>query len=183
MGRLTCVLILLGMAIVGSDPPAKSTESTPVPQTTISTMDALDALDKEKRLIGLEAVRVRVYCVDDGAFSGLHHSLKNRLELRVRQAGIRIAEEDANFRIPALAFLTKSNCSNGKPSCIYDAELVLTEYAVIARTQRLAWLSSWKGTGTYGVGSPGHVRDSIRESLETQLDEFLNDYLKANPTE
>ncbi len=109
--------------------------------------------------------------------------IQTLVELKLRQAGIRVLTEEERKKTPGDPFLSVRICG-GKTSdrlnYVLLIELRIVEKVIPERDKnKRVWALTWN---SWRLGSAGtqHLR-SIYDNLGDLVDEFMNDYLAANP--
>ena len=109
--------------------------------------------------------------------------LQTRVEAKLRQAGIRVLTQEEGDKAPASPYLylnINSTQMQGKPLFASVAiALELQERVVLQRGKKTAFAATWS-TATVGTVPADDVR-SIYDRVGDLVDEFVNDYLAANP--
>jgi len=148
--------------------------------------EAWDAVLKPRSpMVGLKGVTVTIATDDTLKKLGLHtDTLKTDVELKLRLAGIRvIAEEDRvwSMRPYLIVSLIVVEGTEFVPSAFY-IELLLQEKVQLARSLNTTVIATtWSSRGWLGVAGKTVFVNSVRKRLKDQVDQFLNDYLAANP--
>jgi hypothetical protein len=142
--------------------------------------------DESRTLAGLFGVQVVVESMDlDAARDGLTtSSLQTIMELRLRQAGIRVLTETENLRAPGNPYLYVNVGTGKEPSLgiyVYHLSLTLRERVRLDRNpDTREFAETWHARGQFGY-IPVRRLHEVRISVEEQVDEFINAYLAANP--
>jgi hypothetical protein len=132
--------------------------------------------EPQKALVGLKGVYVVVGDMEpEAARLGLTEAqIKTDVELRLRKAGIRVLTEGWPHLTVNLTILI------GSPHSSYNTVLSLFEPVTLDRGIR-AYGSIWN-TGYLGqFMTQEDMKSKIREPLGDRVDNFINDYLAANP--
>jgi hypothetical protein len=109
--------------------------------------------------------------------------LQTDVELRLRQNGIRVLSEQEWLSAPGSPYLyVNVNIVVGEMSRLpaYSILLLLNQKVFLARDiTKFCVASTWNigSTGSVGLENIG----TIREPVKDQVDQFINDYLAANP--
>jgi hypothetical protein len=145
---------------------------------------------ERKTLAGLDGFDVVVENLDDGATAaGLDRDrLKTTVELKLRQTGIRVLTEEESIKSDRGAYLYVRPGVIAIESCnatrfAYDLEVRLVQSVAIDATPKTIHTrgATWhSGSIGYGGGKEAFMH-AFADSLEECLNEFLNDYLAANP--
>jgi len=105
---------------------------------------------------------------------------KTKAELKLRMAGVRVLTQEESLLVegrPYLYINVNTTADGTVKSTSFSVHVSLLEVVTTARTGP-AVAVIWRATAT-GWGSVEHVLGS----LDRRMDEFLNDWLKANPKE
>jgi hypothetical protein len=111
--------------------------------------------------------------------------LQTDTELRLRQSGIRVLDQSELAAAPGVPILTLQivllRLSTVSGLYAFDAHLDLEQSVQLTRdgTKRLSAVT-WSTTGTIGVVGTNQL-SSLRETARDLIDQFVNDYLAANP--
>ena len=110
-------------------------------------------------------------------------ALQKDVELRLRQAGIRVMTMKESLLVPGIPFLYLNVTTHESPGLyIFCLKLELIERIRVDRTPSLdLYGRTWKSRGklvTVAAGNLRHVREIVRD----MVDEFIREYLAANPT-
>lgn len=143
-------------------------------------------------LSGLKAVHTSVMLEldkdEDEKFTGLtEEKLHQQVDSALRKAGIKILsslENRDDVRFVVLVQLAKAG--RRIPFCAIHVQSGLFQTVQLSRdpnirTHAQTWPSF--GKSRFGVIRLAAVSRIIKETIASQLDEFINDYLEANPTE
>jgi hypothetical protein len=99
-------------------------------------------------------------------------AIRTRVELRLRQNGIKIAKSARVLQIELNAL------ENGVVvAWITDAKL--TQVVTVSVTDEIALAATWEAT-RFGLCGQQRLRDSVDEALHAVCDQFINDYLAEN---
>jgi hypothetical protein len=136
---------------------------------------------QEKALAGLKGVGVEVMpLMPEAERLGLTtRQIKTDVELRLRKAGVRVLTSEEVIETkgqPRLFVTLVTSISSGL--CAYMIEVQLGEVAALARGDAVyatIWLTN--GVGTFLTKDIRKIRDYVGDCV----DEFINDYLAANP--
>jgi hypothetical protein len=139
--------------------------------------------DEQKVLVGLRGVGVKVEDMDPQAERlGLTKAqIRTDVELRLRKAGVTVLTEKERIETPGIPLLSvkaNTNFSQKLPFVTYSTSVDLNEWVTLARggeTYGAIWSTASLGTiGTTNISK-------IRDFLGDRVDQFINDYLAANP--
>ena len=147
---------------------------------------ARERYGERESLAGLGGVYVLVEdMAPDVERNGLTRStLQTDVEVKLRQAGIRVLTEAERAVAPGSPFLylrVATMKSDGVGLYAVDIDLELNQEVRLTRNPAITSLArTWSAGGWVGIiGSRNlsRVRDTVRDAV----DQFLNDYLAANP--
>lgn len=138
---------------------------------------------EQKALVGLKGVYVLIEDIDPQAERlGITRSqIGTDVELRLRKAGVRVLTKEERLETQGMPYLyvrVSSVVNQDIPLVAYNIHMALSEEVTLARglqTSGTIWHTS--ATGTLGKQKTGR----IRELAGDRVDEFINDYLAANP--
>ncbi len=139
--------------------------------------------DEQKALVGLQGVRVSAEFVEPEAERlGLTKAqIQTDVELRLRKAGVRIITEEEWLKKPGgfLYVAVDTQFREDPPIVVYSIRVEFKELVRPTRGGDTLLASTWlRG----GMGSVGKSKIAmIRGALGDQVDQFINDYLAANP--
>lgn len=137
-------------------------------------------------LAGLQGMYVVVEDLDlDAKEAGLtEEKIRADVELKLRLAGIKVLSVEEGLATKSKAFLyVDVTTVKEKLHQVYagSVEVSLWERVYLARDPNTITLAAtWDKIGI-GLGSSDIARRKIRESVKDLVDEFINDYLAANP--
>lgn len=116
-------------------------------------------------------------------------SLQTDVEVRLRQAGIKIFTEEENAKVLGRTefvvelTLIKHQILEVAEMYFYTLDIHLSEQATLMRNpSRTVWADSWVTLEWSGT-LHGRNFTPLRDKLRDVTDEFINDYLAANPKE
>ena len=139
-----------------------------------------DYAAKYEALIGLKSVAVLAYVESGLARLAERTSLQTALEVKLRQNGI--AVDGPPLFGPQLT-LTVSGSDPGPGALVgYSVRLALVDSVPLperTKTRKVMSVTVW--SFSQGGIVPDTQLHRVRESAETVMNEFLNDWLKANP--
>lgn len=142
-------------------------------------------------LLGLEGVYVFVeYTQQDMEKHVTAQEVKTDVELLLRQYGIKVLSEDQRIRTQGQPYLYVNISyvesyleSAGAVVTASNISLELKQDARLERYSRIVSQGATTWGGNITMLSGGEVfKDSCKESLESLVKGFINDYLAANPT-
>lgn len=137
------------------------------------------------KLAGLSGVFVAVEEIRaDAERDGLFRStLQTDVELKLRQAGVRVlteAEASATPGRPWL-YLTVATYRGRENIYAYSIRLALLERAIPVRNPTISLGAlTWRATGKLGLVGAENL-SQLREPIRDTVDQFINAYLEANP--
>jgi hypothetical protein len=138
---------------------------------------------KQKALIGLKGVGIDIVKTSPEAKSlGLtENQIKTDVELRIRKAGIRVLTDEERQETPGFPFLqvaVTTMVSQDRGLMVFSIAVDLVEWVMLARGGE-TWGYIWHTSST-GKGGVDHIRN-LRGSVGDKVDDFINDFLAANP--
>lgn len=136
---------------------------------------------KQKPLVGLKGVQVLVESLEPEAERlGLtNNQIKTDVELLLRKAGIRVLTQEEMENTSGMPYLyVNVNTSIGGGLIAYNISVELSEFVTLANGLQ-AFGVIWD-TGRIGTVLTNNIRQ-IRDSIGDEVDNFINDYLAANP--
>ncbi len=138
-------------------------------------------------LRGLDTVRVTLLPLDrDVENDGLSADLvRQDVELRLRKVGIRVLSEEEFKEKPltptiSVKLLIAAHKGPAAGLCTFSLSLDLCELVTLARDSKITALASTWHTSSLGAVGKGKVRE-LRSEVTDAVDDFLNDFLAANP--
>ena len=109
--------------------------------------------------------------------------LQTRLEVKLREAGIRVLTQEQGGKTPGRPYLylniNSTKIQGNPPVASVAIALELQEQVLLQRGKKSASAATWS-TATVGTVPADDVR-SIYDRVGDLVDEFINDYLAANP--
>jgi hypothetical protein len=133
-------------------------------------------------LVGLKGVYVLVESPKPEAQSlGLtKDQIKTNIELRLRKAGISMLTEKDWLGSPDYPHLSVTVAAITRAgSYSYMLQLYLSEFVTLARGNRVMGVI-WQ-TYRIGIGNEQNTETKTQEQIGDMVDEFINDYMAANP--
>ena len=154
--------------------------------TLVSPAVALDSEFERTTLAGLTGVKVEVWHENpDAERDGLWRStLQTDVELKLRQAGIRVPAEDKWPGTPGAPFLrlTVGTLRVDDRLYAYCVHLKLYQDVRLARDPTVTVPApTWHPRDQIGTVPPKNLSNEVRESVRDMVDKFINAYLAANP--
>jgi hypothetical protein len=140
-------------------------------------------LQPRESLGGITSVSVTVEKIDkDAERDGLSRDqVQTDVELRLRKANIQIREKtDSKFPTYPQLYVIVNAVKSNVGIYAFSVDVQVNDVANLTRKPpRLAIVTIWDAGTTGSVGA-SNVR-KIRESISDVVDQFINDYLAANP--
>lgn len=148
-------------------------------------------LRNRESLAGLEGVVVKIEISneDDAKNWGLRkEQLKNDVELKLRLAGIKVLpeeekEKESVWEHPHLIVGITPIIKNKLEFSVFCIELFLAQSVRLTRDRTITIFATTWETGWVGSVDKVKFVSEVREKLKDRVDEFINDYLAANPKE
>jgi predicted secreted protein len=140
-------------------------------------------------LSGLTGVFVVVEEVSESVENaGLtQHQLKNDVELRLHQAGIKALSMEESFKWPGHPVLhVYVICVPSSDNSMFaiSVQVKFCQDVYLARDPKIGCIAAtWSAPILTGFSDKSGLRNLVREYLPDCIDEFINDYLEANPKE
>jgi hypothetical protein len=149
----------------------------------IPAQAAADSNAERESLKGLRGVAVVVLAAPEAEQGGLSQAtLQTDVELKLRQAGIRVLTSTERPSAPGAPILVVTLGTTRSPAGFYAYAVTvgLAQHVYLARDPTMgAWATTWT-TGGVGYTGQAHV-DTIRNTVRDYVDRFLNAYLAVNP--
>ena len=167
MKKLLLLLLLVGFSAVGADKPKTEFDKDG------NILVRINGADKpiKTSVYGLEGIAesglgivVEDYSKIDKTFN--KKAIENQVELRLRQAGIKVGGNDVYLYINALPYHNFMRLS-------IQANRTVT-FEANGKTYEKFGATVWEEGGIFG-------KSLLREQINKGIDAFLLDYLKANP--
>jgi hypothetical protein len=127
-----------------------------------------------EELVGLQTVRFKILL--DRDFADLERVLQTRMEVRLRQAGLKIVEPSSTEREASIIL------SSGTLNSVNQTTFELSRWAKLPRagaSELLTLAVVWARDSLTFVRVD--ERAAVQAKVEELVDMFLNEYLKANP--
>jgi len=145
---------------------------------------ALDNQGERETLAGLTGVGVLVEEMNpDAEKDGLARStLQTDVELKLRQAGIRVLSKDEWLAAPGRPSLYL-NVNTFSRTGLYAYCILLKVKQRVTLIRNLAttsWGTTWDSRGFMGTVGADNLH-TVRDDVRDQVDQFINAYLAANP--
>jgi len=142
--------------------------------------------DKQLSTQGIVGLRVYVWLSDYVIKAGLLESqVRTDVELKLRRYGLKVLSESEYA--PTLSVLITSvpvrrEHSNNTIGYASLVSVQLDQYVQLLRNQRIIYATTWD-TRHVGFWPQEKFVEDTRDVVSDKVDEFLNDYLAANPKE
>ena len=139
---------------------------------------AVFAQADSEELVGLQAIRFKILL--DRDLADLERVLQTRMEVRLRQAGLRIVEWSSTEREAGI-ILSSITLNSVNPG-VNQTKFELSRWAKLPRagaSELLTLAVVWKRDRLTVVRVD--ERAAVQAQVEELVDMFLNEYLKANP--
>src|SRR5262249_54568980 len=101
------------------------------------------------------------------------------VELKLRQAGIKVLNNDERLRTPGMPYLyVNINPLHQRPGEMgsYSIRIEVTQNATLERNGEFVVVPTWSDSAA-GTGDVSNTRSSVKDLV----DEFLNAWLSVNP--
>src|SRR5207247_11290528 len=126
---------------------------------------------------------------EDARLKGLWETqLRTDVELKLRQAGIRVLTKEEVSRIPGLPvlYVNVRTLQLQAPSlsglCAFAVNVEIVQTICLGRSPSvLAVGRTWNATGAFGTVGEDNLGEHVRKDLRDVTDQFINAYLAANP--
>ncbi len=145
-----------------------------------SYFDSLIAVSRREPLVGLGmTIPVVLEGIDEqGRDAGLsQQAIKNQVELRLRQASISVAAE--SFGLEHFLYVVVT-LAGTRANYAANVSVQFQDYVEVSNGTT-TFVTTWDSGKVLLGGAPPNGR--VRSALDELLDEFLNDWLAANPSE
>jgi hypothetical protein len=110
--------------------------------------------------------------------------LKQGIELKLRQEGIRVLNQEERLKEPGKPYLyVNLNAYSWREEVIYGYSLKvdLNQLVLLDRDKNIGCFATTWYSGSAGIIGANKLKNFIRTELDTTIDNFVNDYLAANP--
>jgi hypothetical protein len=158
----------------------------PVLAADKASIEELARLSGQVPFTGLIGVYVLITDMDPEAEKdGLAKStIRTDVELRLRQAGIRVLNSSEWLATPGSPdlFLRLSTLKPKEgPLYAFGIQLGLVQRVRLARDPNITVMAvTWEATGRYGTIATERLSE-LRAEVRDMVDEFINNYMAANP--
>jgi len=142
--------------------------------------------DERDTLKGLEGIGVVVKQINPEVEKyGLRkQQIQTDVELRLRQNGIRVFSPEEVLSTPGSPYLSVNVSvfirADGRKLAAFKINIVLRQKVYLSRDLKIRCDATTWGTSLVGSGDLSNL-ETIREYVKDAVDEFINDYLAANP--
>jgi hypothetical protein len=163
-------------------------------QNIINTTDKFVSIDVSKikfvgkgrdTLVGLPGVHVLVEEINPEAqkYGLTKQALQTDVELQLRRYGIKVISEEEMLRTKGMPYLyIRLNCVIRDPSSAISIEVKLEEIALLTTRYPVMACSNATTWEKCIVAIVGVLKiETVREDVRDLVNEFINDYLAANP--
>jgi Putative peptidoglycan binding domain len=151
----------------------------------LSESDAHDEEFSRVTLRGLAGVYVMVIHLEpDVERAGLtKQQLQTDVELRLRQAGIRVLTQNERLGVPGAPMLEVLVTSILREDglCAYRSDVSVYQRAYMLETDTSSATVSIWSTGSVGTVGVHNLSASVRGQVRNHVDRFINAYLSVNP--
>ena len=145
--------------------------------------------DSRQTLAGLTGVYVVVSEIEDDAQRvGLSQTqLRTDVELKLRQAGIKVLSREEVANAPGFPFLhvnvsTLQLTKAATGLYAFNTNIALLQFIQLPRDPSIVGLGrTWNATGSYGTVGSSKLGEELRKTVRDLTDQFINAYLAANP--
>ncbi|MGA9754851.1 MAG: hypothetical protein WBV23_06880 [Desulfobaccales bacterium] len=140
--------------------------------------------DEQKALVGLKGVHVLVENLkpEIERLGLIRDQIQTDVEMRLRKAGARVLTEKESQGTPGMPYLYVNVNAVTKPGstfCAYSIKVQLKKKVAIESGFKIPGVV-WHTTGYAGTCKITNITQ-IRNLVGDQVDQFINDYLAANP--
>jgi hypothetical protein len=141
-----------------------------------------DTTEERASLKGIKSVCVIVEDIKKDSDSGglTIDQIQIDVELRLRKAGIAVADRKSGCPIILDVNLTVSKLDDVGPLYLYNGDVAVMQYVKTVANNNLSVATTWS-KNTFGVVGSKVVATQVRSSLGDVVDKFLNAYLSVNP--
>lgn len=142
-------------------------------------------------LKGLEDIEIYIYLSDTAQNYLSEDQIKVDVELKIRSIAPELIIKDTSSAIGSYISLSINAFApqgdDVKGIIIYFTELTLDQYGWYRRIDTglagmvMGYGATWQTKRGPGIVGANNFAEAIRSAVKDMIDEFLNDYLKANP--
>jgi hypothetical protein len=147
-----------------------------------------DNKNSRETLAGLTGVWVSVELkTDEAQRNGLTEAqLRTDVELKLREAGIKVVAFEEIGRIPGLPYVYVGVGALPLTSTLglyaFSVNMDLIQAIRLARNpSTLALGRTWNGRGVFRTVGASNLEEEVRKAVRDLTDQFINAYLAANP--
>lgn len=176
-------VLIVGLLFPSVFQGADSQQST-VDSERLSLQDQKAAHEKQvKSLTGIKALSISIG--SDSTFEPLQPylteaQLRTYVELRIRKVGISVVGIEEPHAATVYIDLAALRSTTGL--CVFDFSVQIWQSSTVDRNNQKFFATTWGPKGYLGMDSKMEAAaETIRRELGDYIDEFLNDYLTANP--
>jgi hypothetical protein len=145
---------------------------------------AADSDFQRESLAGLRTVGVMIEELAPEAEQGglTSNLLQTDVEVRLRKAGLRVAEGPERLQAPAFVYVNVNTAKWPRPK-VYavSVSVQLMEPVSLVRNPARRRLAATWDNGAVGLAHASDFAATVRAKVGDLVDRFLNDYLAANP--
>lgn len=133
-----------------------------------------------ENLAGFDTLTVRVGLNSVALQSGLtEKQIQTDVEVKLRQAKIKVFDNDKIFTPRVILFISIAYLDSGCETLAGNITTSVYQEVSLNRNKSISLLAkTWESSFTTSI--PKNQVQAIRRFLSDQIDEFINDYLKAN---
>ena len=149
---------------------------------SVALMKASDDSVTRSSLRGVEAFDVAVEAINENALGLTRDDLQTDVELRCRQAGIKLEEIPAPYLYINVALL-EEHYVGGKPTNAYAAfvDVRFEQEVLLERDPGIHVVAATWSVGEMVTGPSTELRELCRQAVRDQVDKFLDAFLEQNP--
>lgn len=172
-------------AIQSHGPTSSATSSSPEPNVDTTTAEEYFREKNRKTLARLQGVQVIVedFKPEAEKYGFNRQQYQTDVELRLRQYGIKVLSQKERHQVSGMPMLYINvnpliDEKMGDAAVSYSVQLM--EYVLLERNPSIrTFATTWDKSGTRLCGLKR--LDGVRERVRDLVDQFINDYLAANP--
>ena len=141
----------------------------------------------KESLRGLKGVCVVVEDLDPNIEKdGLHeNSIKTDVELKLQMSGIKVLTWEEIVKEPGLPnlYVRVNTFKRGTNLYAYHIDVELHQNVLLERDPKIVRVgaTTWRAAGMTGTISTEHNVNLLRNTVNNQVEQFINDYLAVNP--
>lgn len=172
-------------AAIEKSQPVKDKAGLPVKETT-EIPPATFYSDQKESLRGLKGLFILVEPLNpEVEKAGIsREQLRGEVELKLRQAGIRVFREEQRLEEPGQPYLyINLNAYSWREEVIYgySFKVDLNQLVILKRDPKIGCFGTTWYSGSAGIIGANKLKSFIRMELADTLDKFINDYSAVNP--